>query len=579
MSGHSTSDLLLFARELQRAATFPELLEVARCEASRAIDLKHVWFMLADSEDADELRLIQVTGAQSDKVREVAQTLKVKGDPFLEELLARDAPLIIRDARTDPRTDKAIVEKLQNRTLVNIPLRLLDKPLGVFGLGTFGDEGCRDLSDAQLAYLVGMASQLTVAASRIRYLEAQAQANGERRELERRLSQVQKLESLGMLAGGVAHDFNNLLTVIMANASLAEQNSNPECRTEIKAVIGAAKRASDLTRQLLAMSREQELSLRPIALNTQLAQLIELMRRVIPENIVIDFIEAPGIPLVEADGSQIDQVFMNLFLNARDAMADGGHLTIETEQVLVNGRFADVHPWARAGRYVLVTVTDTGTGMPREVADRVFEPFFTTKGARKGTGLGLAVAYGIVRQHRGMLHCYSEPGLGTTFKIYFPALERLATAVGDKLQERVVVGKERILVAEDDELVRGVAVRILERAGYRVMAVANGEAACNAFDDDDFDLVLLDVIMPGMPCRDVVERILAFSPRARILLSSGYTAGANVAALTQLTGLELLRKPYDPDQMLRAIRRTLDSIRPPPPTADSQTVDCPPNGG
>ncbi|MFZ5889670.1 MAG: ATP-binding protein [Myxococcota bacterium] len=558
----TASRLLQFARRLQHASTFTHLLNCAADEAQEALGFKHVWFMVADDEDANELRLIQVAGDRSEVVWEVAPTLKVKGDRFLEAILAADEPVVILDARTDPRTDKAIVEKLQNRTLINIPLRLLEKPLGVFGLGTFGDEGCRQVSDAQLSHMVGMASQISVAASRIRYLENQARALKERRDLERRIHQIQKLESLGMLAGGIAHDFNNLLTVIMASAALAEQCTlDPAGLAEIKAVLGAAKRASDLTRQLLAMSREQELLLKPIDLNAQLSQLLELARRILPENIGIDIIQAHGLPLIEGDSSQIDQVFMNLFVNARDAMQDGGRLTIETEQVVVNGRYTEAHPWARAGRYVLVTVTDTGSGMPREVLDRVFEPFFTTKGNRKGTGLGLAVAYGIVRQHRGMLHCYSEVGVGTTFKVYLPAVERLATEVGSKLQPMPVLGEEHILVAEDDELVRGVAVRILERAGYRVVAVEDGEAACRAISRDKFDLILLDVVMPGMPCRDVIERIFTFAPRARILLSSGYTAGANVAALTELTGFELLRKPYDPDQMLLAVRRTLDAVR------------------
>jgi CheY-like chemotaxis protein len=249
---------------------------------------------------------------------------------------------------------------------------------------------------------------------------------------------------------------------------------------------------------------------------------------------------------------------MNLFVNARDAMANGGRLLIETEQVLINERYTEAHPWARPGRYVLCTVTDSGTGMPKEVAERVFEPFFTTKDARRGTGLGLAVAYGIVRQHRGMMHCYSEVGVGTTFKVYLPALERLASSVGSKLEALPVVGEERILVAEDDELVRAVAVRVLERAGYRVTTAEDGEAACRRVAREEFELVVLDVVMPGMPCRTVIDRIRTLRPRLRILLSSGYTAGANVATLTELTGSEILSKPYDPDQMLLAVRRALD---------------------
>jgi two-component system, cell cycle sensor histidine kinase and response regulator CckA len=291
--------------------------------------------------------------------------------------------------------------------------------------------------------------------------------------------------------------------------------------------------------------------------------LVQLARRILPENIRLDLIEAARLPLVEGDASQLDQVFMNLFINARDAMPDGGRLTVETEQVLVNGAYTESHPWAKAGRYVLVTVTDTGVGMSREVLERVFEPFFTTKAARSGTGLGLAVAYGIVRQHRGMLHCYSELGVGTTFKIYLPAGSRLAAAVGTKLQNAVRHGTERLLVAEDDELVRGVLLRILNGAGYQVTGVDSGDAACRAAAKGEFDLVILDMVMPGMPCREVIHRLRALRSELPILLSSGYAAGDNVATLVKEEGLELLSKPYDPDQVLRAVRAVLDGQSPP----------------
>jgi len=467
-----TNRLLQFARKLQRAASFTDLLDCAREEAQQSLGYEHVWLMVADSPQANELRLIEFSGDRRDVVWEVAPLLQVRGDRFLETLMLSDEPVVIVDARDDPRTNKAIVEKLQNRTMINVPLRLLDKPFGIFGLGTFGEEGCREVTEAQLSYLVGMASQISVAASRLRFLEGQAQAQRERQELDRRLLQVQKLESLGMLAGGIAHDFNNLLTVILASAGLASGfMTDPQGSAELKAVRDAAKRASDLTRQLLAMSRDQELSIRALDLNIQLGQLLELARRVLPETINIDLIQGQSLPLVEGDPSQLDQVFMNLFVNARDAMPEGGNLTIETEQVLINGRYTETHPWANSGRYVLVTVTDTGCGMSKEVAERVFEPFFSTKGPRRGTGLGLAVSYGIIRQHRGMVHCYSEVGIGTSFKLYLPATERLAGAIGSKLQPVPAPGKERILVAEDDELVRAVAVRILERAGYSVEAV------------------------------------------------------------------------------------------------------------
>jgi signal transduction histidine kinase/ActR/RegA family two-component response regulator len=555
--------LLAFARKLQRASNFVELLDVALEETREVVGYEHVWLMVADQDGPDEFRLIDFSGGRRDLVWEVCPVIKVTGDPFIEAIVASDVPVVVPDARVDPRTNKEIVEKLQNRTIINIPLRLIDKPLGAFGIGTFGDEGCRPPSAAELEYLVGMASQLAVAASRIRLIAAEARAETQRREIDRRLQQGQKLESLGMLAGGIAHDFNNLLTVMLASASLArEMTADPALGTELEAIQAAGTRGRELTRQLLAMSRSQQLELAALDLNAQLRELAELARRILPETIGIDLIEGKGLPLVDGDPSQLDQVFMNLLINARDAMPDGGRITLETEQVVVNGRYVATHPWAQPGRYVLVTVTDTGIGMPKEVHEHIFEPFFTTKGPRAGTGLGLAVAYGIVRQHRGMLHCYSEVGVGTSFKVYLPVLERLATSVGTKLERPVRPGNEHILLAEDDPQVRAVATRILQKGGYTVTAVDDGEAACRAAAGAGFDLLVLDVVMPGMPCREVVEKVRALHPEGRILLASGYTAGANVETLIERYALTLLSKPYDPDQMLRAVRDALDAGEP-----------------
>jgi signal transduction histidine kinase len=557
----SSHPLLAFARKLLPAATFADLLGVAREEARAATGYDHAWFMVADEENPHELKLIEYSGVKHALVWEIVPVLKVTGDRFLEEIVRSDVPIVIVDARTDPRTNKEMVEALQNRTLINIPLRLLDKPLGVFGLGTFGDEGCRAPTPEQLDYLVGMASHISVAAGRIRFIEAKLRAEKDRQDMERRLAQVQKLESLGLLAGGIAHDFNNLLTVILSGANLVlDAATDSVMREDVAAVIAAGERARQLTRQLLAMSRDQDLRLQPTDVNVALTALLTLVRRLLPENVEIDFIAGTELPLVEADQSQLDQVFMNLCINARDAMPDGGRITIETEQVVINGAFAQTHPWAKRGRYVLITLTDTGIGMSRAVVERIFEPFFTTKDEHVGTGLGLAVSYGIVRQHGGILQCYSEPGVGTTFKVYLSATERLASQVGMKLAARVphACANERILVAEDDAAVRDIAVRILSRGNYEVVAAASGAAACELALHQEFDLVLLDVVMPGMPCREVVERLRQLRPGLPILLASGYAAGESLAELSRDTDVEFLRKPYDPDGLLRTIRRLLD---------------------
>jgi signal transduction histidine kinase len=553
--------LLAFARKLLPAATFSELLVVAREEVRAAVGYEHVWFMVADEENPHELHLIEYSGEKHAQVWEVAPVLIVTGDLFLEEVVRSDVPIVIEDARTDPRTNKQMVETLQNRTLIKIPLRLLDKPLGVFGLGTFGDEGCRAPTSAQLDYLVGMASQISVAAGRIRFIEARLRADKERQELERRLAQMQKLESLGMLAGGIAHDFNNLLTVILSGAGLVRAAAtDPTMRADIEAVIDAGDRARQLTRQLLAMSRDQNLRLEATDVNARLRSLLELVRRVFPETIELTFAPTADLPIVVADQSQLDQVFMNICINARDAMPAGGRFTIRTEQVALNSAFSRTHPWARGGDYVLVSFVDTGVGVPREVVDRIFEPFFTTKGPLTGTGLGLAVSYGIVRQHRGVLQCHSEPGAGTTFNVYLEATDRHAPEIAAKHAVRTpnTRGVERILLAEDDPAVREVAQRILRRGNYEVVAVENGAAACKHAEDSEFDLVVLDVVMPGMSCRAVVERLRELRPGIPIVLASGYAAGENLAELSRDFGVEFLRKPYDPQSLLGAMRRLLD---------------------
>ena len=549
--------MLEFAKKLLPANSFGELLAVTRDEVFASTGYPHAWLMVADQNDVDELRLIDFSGDRREVAWEVAPTLRVRGDSFLEQLVWSDGPVIIEDARSDPRTNKEIVERLQNRTLINIPLRLVDKPFGVLGVGTFGDEGCRVPTPDQLEHLMAMTGQITVAIARMRFVEAQSRADRERLELERRLLQLQKLESLGMLAGGVAHDFNNLLTVILSCAGLARERSVDEAvREEMQTIVEAALRGRDLTLKLLAMGRQQPLNLKRLDMNSQLSDLLRLVRRVLPETIQVDVIEAARLPLIEGDGSQIDQVFMNLCINARDAMPNGGRLTLETEQVLVNGSYVATHPWAKPGRYVLTTVTDTGVGISRDVLEHIFEPFFTTKTPDNGTGLGLAVAYGIVRQHGGMLNCYSEPGVGTSFKVYLPAVERMATAVGNKLVGAVPrsTGEECVLVAEDDAAVRAVAARILRKAGYRVLTAENGATACDVVAEVPVDLVVLDVVMPGLSCSEIVARLRSVRPDVRILLSSGYSAGTNVADLLRETGLELVRKPYDPDQLLFAVR-------------------------
>jgi PAS domain S-box-containing protein len=374
---------------------------------------------------------------------------------------------------------------------------------------------------------------------------------------EAQLNRSQKLEAIGQLAGGVAHDFNNLLVAILGNLSLARETPDTDEReTLLTEALAAGNRAAELTRQLLAFSTRQPVDQVMIDVNDVLSDTLKLLRRLVPESVKMDFIAAHRLPRVLADRGQLEQVLVNLCVNARDAMPEGGRLLIETELVFVNGRFRETHPWVRAGRYVLVCVTDTGIGIPPEALDHVFEPFFTTKA--QGSGLGLATAYGIVRRHGGFMHVYSEVGKGTTFKVYLPMSARDAADVGSKVEGPVTGGSESILVAEDEPRVRAIVVRILERAGYRVITAEDGEEAVRKFEEHRaaLDLVLLDAVMPNKSGTEALAEIRARSPQVAAILCSGYTE--SLASVAAFDGVTFLAKPYEPDELLRVVRKRLD---------------------
>jgi CheY-like chemotaxis protein len=263
---------------------------------------------------------------------------------------------------------------------------------------------------------------------------------------------------------------------------------------------------------------------------------------------------------VHADPGQIEQVLMNLCVNAWDAMPQGGRLTLETENVLINGAYRKTHVWANEGRYVLISVTDTGHGMDEETRSQIFEPFFTTKEVGKGTGLGLSTVYGIVKQHDGMINVYSEVGKGTTFKVYLPIVERCADEVGNKIESPVRGGTETLLFAEDHESLRRMTVELLETAGYTVLVATDGQEAVEVFEAhaDEISLVLLDVVMPKLSGRDACDRIRAINPSVRTLYTSGYSANAIHTRFVLDEGIELIRKPYDMHVLLRKIREVLD---------------------
>jgi len=380
--------------------------------------------------------------------------------------------------------------------------------------------------------------------------------------LEEQLRHSQKMEAVGRLAGGIAHDFNNLLTAIIGYTEIVLTSLDPkdDRRADAEEIGRAAMRAADLTRQMLAFSRRQVLQLKVIDLNTALSKVEPMLRRVIGEDIVMTVTGKATAAFVRVDPGQVEQVVMNLVVNARDAMPQGGRLTVETgDAVLDDAALAD-SPDARPGAYVMLSVSDTGTGMSPEVRARIFEPYFTTKDVGKGTGLGLSTAYGIVRQSEGHISVSSEIGLGTTFRIYLPRAEapeqRAVDAGGEKMPE----GTEHILLVEDDPSVRRLSKELLTRLGYSVTEAASGRAGLALGSDDTrhFDLALCDVILGDMSGPAVAEALSALRPSIRVLYMSGYTDEAIVRTGVLDEGKPFLQKPFTPMQLATKIRDILD---------------------
>lgn len=384
----------------------------------------------------------------------------------------------------------------------------------------------------------------------------------QRRTLERQLYQAQKMESVGQLAGGIAHDFNNLLQGILGFSALLLQECHlsTEQNKKLQHIHDAAERAATLTKQLLAFGRRQVLDKKDINLNELFtSDKIEVLQRILGSHIEIDLIPTKDLGTVHVDPGQIEQVMLNLCLNARDAMPDGGKITIETENVLITGEYCRTHPWAAPGRFILISVSDNGLGMDEETLANIFEPFFTTK-KDKGSGLGLAMVHGIVNQHKGMVQAYSELNRGTTVKIYLPIVERPATAIGSKIPEPVTGGYETILLAEDDERILELAQTVLEEAGYKVLIAKDGAEALRQFKThpDNIDLIILDVIMPNIGGKETYELIHALDPQVPCLFSSGYSINAIHTGFVLQQGLELIQKPYTPSALLQKIRGMLD---------------------
>jgi CheY-like chemotaxis protein len=377
------------------------------------------------------------------------------------------------------------------------------------------------------------------------------------------------MEAVGQLAGGVAHDFNNLLTAILGNVTLllGNQTLDDSERELLRDTERAAVRAAELTGQLLGFSRQTLLRLEPTNLNTSIEEIVGILRRTIDPRISVEVQKTPDLAPVHADPGRINQVLMNLCLNSRDAMIDGGRLLLETANVVVDQDHVRRHIDARLGAFVRLRVRDTGHGIPPDVRPRIFDPFFTTKPPGKGTGLGLAMVFGIVQQHQGWVECVSEPGRGTDFDIYLPRTAVTPPVAPAPAEAPPTGGHETILLVDDEPVIRNLGRTVLQRHGYRVVLAEDGREAVEIYQREHpgIDLVILDLTMPRLSGRDTLRHLQEFAPEVRVIFSSGYTA-EQIPEPGKDGVLGFVNKPYRPQDLIRVVRQALDQGRTPSAT-------------
>jgi PAS domain S-box-containing protein len=385
------------------------------------------------------------------------------------------------------------------------------------------------------------------------------------KQLELQLFQSQKMEAIGILAGGIAHDFNNLLTTIIGNTQLGLMQIKPDnpIYQRFKEIEKTAHRAAALTKQILAFSRRQMLEIQALDINNLIKEFSKMIQRLIGEHIELKIITTEKPCPVSADPNALEQVLMNLAVNARDAMPEGGILEIQTERLIIEEDTPEQYPDCAPGEYVFLTISDTGVGIPPEIRDRVFEPFFSTKEPGKGTGLGLSVVHGIIKQHEGFIELESEQEKGTKFKMYIPVSSTAQKIQPDKTYQEIPEGSETILIAEDEEQLRNLAHEILDSLGYSVMLAKNGQEALEIFkgNKDEIDLVVLDMVMPKMGGQEAYKKMREIRPELPILFITGYSSGIEkIKEFLHYKELNLLQKPFTVESLANKVREVLNQL-------------------
>ncbi|TLS74187.1 response regulator [Mariprofundus erugo] len=554
--------LLRLTKQLELAYDYAAVLRALGDEIRQVIGYHTTWvYLLGDEPDMAYL----LTAQESVGISEQIPTLDMSSDAFLQEIATADHVVIVEDARTDPRTNKAIVEMLGNRSIINVPIHLAGKKIGLIGTGSFGDEGVMLPSAGQINYLSAMASHAAVALDRLRLYQEHQLAEQANIEMQKQVAHVQRLESLGVLAGGIAHDFNNILSAIVGNLELAERVLGKEAPASLfLGRIGVASRkAIELCGQMLTYAGHRASRPEEIDLSQLLCDMASLLAVNIGKQVHVEYELDENLPNILGDVVQIQQVMMNLITNANEAIGDeNGVITIRSGCLHADQDDLDRLEYSQntiPGDYVYFEVSDNGCGMDQATRERLFDPFFTTKFT--GRGLGMSAVLGIIQSHLGALTLESVPGEGTTFRVLFPVTEVLqqAPALSGSEDSPSRAAGHTVLVTDDDEVVREMTVSVLNYFGFQGVAAENGKAALDILAGEDgerINLVLLDVMMPGMDGVDTFRAIRKIRD-IPIVLVSGYNTSDMLARFDGLQPSGFIQKPFAANDLYVALTGVL----------------------